>query len=275
MSLLNLSSSVYITSPPNPCVFSDHMYGRKRRYGSGSYKGGHQGRYTKRRRVVGNKSWLRSGGSSGRSLRGGPSQISIPATIGIPGRTFVKLRTCYNSTLTSTSGVFATGVQVKMNSIFDPAGTVGAITATGYTNWANLYQSYIVHSCSVRITLAANTGTAPPMMVCIYPKANSTTTSASMTEARGQPWAKYVQTAPTMGVPAKVGFFVTMAQTAGQSKQTIATDDSFAALIGADPASLLVTSLCIQTLDQATTASIFATYDVIQYVEFFNAKKLN
>lgn len=236
-----------------------------------------QGRSTKRLRagVVGNKSWFHSGGSTRGNIGGRPSQVFVPGTIGVAGRAFVKLRTMYWGSYTSTSGAFTTARIAKINSIFDPTGTLGSIKPSGYTQWAAMYHSYIVHACKVELQLHRGTGDVVASTVVMAPSSGTQTAPTTIYDAAGQPFARHITIPEGSSTEmSKMFVYTSIGQVIGQDKKTIAYDDTFAALVTADPATLCHMNVSMQSIDAATTSVVEFAVFITQWVEFFGPKLL-
>jgi len=239
-------------------------------------KKGRQGGF-KRRRLgpAGNKSWFHSGGSTKGNIGGRPSQVFVPGTVGVAGRAFVKLKTHYWGSFVSTSGAFTTARISKINSIFDPAGTLASIKPSGYTQWAGMYHSYIVHACKVFMKMHRATNDAVGMTICMAPSSGTQTAPTTMYDAIGQPFAKNILIAE--GPSAEVQYlsvYTSIGQVIGQDKKTIAYDDTFAALVTADPATLCHMNVSAQSIDATNTGTIEFQVEITQWVEFFGPKLL-
>lgn len=240
-----------------------------------SSKGSKKGGKRRRPNVVGNKSWFHSGGSTRGNIGGRPSEVFVPGTVGVAGRAFVKLRTHYWGSYTSTSGAFTTARISKINSILDPAGTLGSIRPSGYTQWASMYHSYIVHACKVELQLHRGTGDLVASTVIMAPSSGSQTAPTTIYDAAGQPFARHI-TVPegTSTEMSKMFVYTTIGQVIGQDKKTIAYDDTFAALVSADPATLCHMNVSMQSIDAATTSVVEFGVFITQWVEFFGPKLL-
>lgn len=239
-------------------------------------KKGPQGGF-KRRRLgpVGNKSWFHSGGSTKGNIGGRPSQVFVPGTLGVAGRAFVKLKTHYWGSFTSASGAFTTARIANINSIVDPAGTLASIKPSGYTQWSGMYHSYIVHAAKVLLKMHRASADAVGMTMAMSPCSATQTAPTTIYDAVGQPFAKNVLIAE--GSSAEVAYmsvYVTIGQVVGQDKKTIAYDDTFAALVTNNPATLCCMNVSGQSVDATTTGTVEFQVEITQWVEFFGPKLL-
>lgn len=240
-----------------------------------SSKGGKGGNKRRKTSYLGASSpWFTSGGSSSYGLRGRPSQVRVPGNIGVAGRAFVKLKTTYTASFTSTSGAFTTFRIAKLNSVFDPTGTLTSITAVGSTQWNAQYHSYVVHGFALKLTFPSASSQVSGFMLGAHPCANLQTAPSNFYEAAGQPFAKtMVQGEGTSSTPRSIRWpYMSIGQVIGQPKQTIAYDATFAAQVTADPATLVVMQVWMQALDLASTAFCEGIIEITQYVEYFGPK---
>lgn len=220
----------------------------------------------------GGKSWFLPGGSQRSFTAGRPTQLVLHGNIGIPSRIFVKLRTSWHAQAASTSGAFATAKFCKLNSIIDPTGTLTTIQPVGYPFYFAGWQEYTVHAAKLTIVGQVSAG-AVPQEVVIAPASNTASVPADMNTAKGQPYARQMLPGLTgTAGPYRVSCYVTMGQVLGQSKADIQSDNTFSALVTADPSSLVVMNGSFQSADLSTTTTLTYTFDLIQWVEFFNRK---
>lgn len=244
------------------------MWKRKSR---SSGKGGQGPR--KRARVAGGRYWgTRSGTWRGRqgsflTDQTGPSYSAFTA-----GRSFVKFRSQTTYALSGTNGAFTVAKALKLNSIFDPFGTTGALTATGYTNYlsAGTYQSYQVQSFWLRLTIVNNNATVP-VNFGANPEANSTVAATTFTRLAARRMAKSVVVSGATGGPAVRSIVIkgSMAQVVGDYKDSILIDDTYSALAGTDPATVIVCSVGGQAMDAATSWGVLVKADLIQCCMLF------
>lgn len=242
----------------------------------GSQKGGK----AKRARYQGsgmasNRSWFSRGGSSRGNPVGRPTQVRIPGTVGVAGRTFVKLSTHYWGSITSTAGAFSTFRIAKLNSVTDPTGTLSSIKAIGYTQWAGMYHSYLVHSCKVKLDIHRATNDTVGMSAGMYPSTDLQTAATTAYDAMGQPFAvKTLIAEGTSSQTKSISKWVTIAQVCGVSKEIVGIDSTFASQVGSSPATGCSMNVWAQTIDASTTGTIEFQIQITQWVEFFGPKLL-
>lgn len=212
------------------------------------------------------------GGSrfSGKRAKGRPTQAVVPGPLGGPDRIFVKLRKFGRGTLTSgASGAFAVS-PIYANDCKDPFGTLGAGGPAGFSyycgNADGQYLAYCVHSFKFDLTFTQPSGSTGTV-VALHPCPNSQAAPTSMEAVMGG--ARSVYTLAAAGTQVhKLSLYCTVAEVYGQTKQTVAIDDSFAALYNATPSSEVRVDVC--TADtSATQQSLPFTFVLTQYVEFF------
>jgi len=247
--------------------------GRKRKAsGKGSQVGAKRARLGASR-----KGWYSVGGSTRRFTQGRPSQVRIPGNIGIAQRAFVKLKSHVIGGFTSTSGaVSVTEDMLKLNSCADPLGTLGSITSVGSTQWFAAYQRYRVHAAKVKITFANPTADSGPFHFAMFPHSATQTVPTTMAQMVGQPYSRHGVMNHGGSDPKVLSFYVTMAQVFGQSKEAIAADDTYSALVSASPSQVAVCTAALQTLDGSSniTLALFAV-ELTQWVEFYQPKLLD
>lgn len=257
----------------NKCVLVIAMLKRKF-----PFKGGKGRGHPKRARtgVAGNKSWFSSGGSSKRLAQGRPTQVKVPGNIGLAERAFVKLKTTFQGSFTSTSGAFSTARVLNLNSVLDPLGSLSALASMGSVQWFAMYHRYRVHAFKVVLHFTPPVAGSPPYMVAMHPSSTTQTAPTTMEIANGQPLSVYgVANGGTSSYPLLLSMYTTIARVFGQSKLSIAADDTYSALVTANPGQLAVLNLSFQSLDVATTAtSALFGIELTQWVEFYQPKLL-
>lgn len=206
----------------------------------------------------------------GSRAKGRPTQAVVPGPIGGPDRIFVKLRKFGRGTLSSAAaGAFSVS-PIYPNDCKDPFGSLAAGGPTGFSfyagNSSGQYFGYIVHSFKFEIIFSqpgGTTGTVVALRAC----PNSTPAPTSMEQVMGAHRAVY--TIATAGTEThKLSMYHTVAEVMGVTKQTVAIDDSFAALYNATPSSECRIDVC--AVDTAATQqSLPFTFCLTQYIEFF------
>lgn len=231
-----------------------------------SWKGKSRKSFTKRRKF-GPYGYGPVGGT--RTGRRGTTQSVIRAPITTTDRTFVPITVGYvGSFLTGASGALNT-ISFKLNSAKNPLGALSALQAPGFGNWCgnaspSMYRAYIVHAVRVEFQLTAQ---ANNMFVGIIPRYGGASPPNTIGQAAGL--ARCFTSEVIAYKPMKYKKFWTIGEIYGQSPQTVAIADSFAALYNADPASLV--SLDFLLVDPTTTNTLTCTgsIKITQYCEFF------
>lgn len=217
--------------------------------------------------------------------KGITDQAILYKTIGVPGRICLKLRTTYSGSLTSTLGAYSEGNMAKLNSCFDPAGAQGAIKCGGYYSWFGtgptnedgVYSSYIVTASKIRVWFNAATANTVPVNIGLRFTNNLTAFASSFNGFSGNP--QVVQTC--VGLPAggqgqkMLSQYATTAQTLCDSMASVSYDDTFAALMNADPATLALCQVAIQSTDAASTTTLLYRTELTQWVCLFGRKSLD
>jgi len=216
------------------------------------------------------------GGAYGLSFaRGRPTTYGPTVGVQQAGRLFVKMRSYTSYALTGASGAFSTAKAIKLNSVFDPFGTTSSIKAVGYPQYATLYQSYQVHACRVKLTICNNNASVPVTIV-FGPAPNLTAAPTTISDACGQRFARHVAVAGTNGGPAVVTLasFNRMNQLAGDVPNSLTIDDTYSALTGTDPATLIIGNISGQSLDGSSSWGVLIGVEVIQYCCWFGPNAL-
>jgi len=166
---------------------------------------------------------------------------------------------------------------LKLNSCADPLGTLGSITSVGSTQWFAAYQRYRVHAAKVKITFTnPQAGGSSASHFAMFPHSATQTVPTTMAQMVGQPYSRHGVFGYPGSPPVVLEFYVTMAQVFGQSKQAIAADDTYSALVSASPSQVAVCTAALQALDATTTVTLalFAV-ELTQWVEFYQPKLLD
>lgn len=216
--------------------------------------------------------------------KGITDQAILYKTLGVPGRIALKLRSSYSGVLTSTSGGFNHSDSLAyINSVNDPAGTVGSIKPAGYVNWFGtnsgtgdgVYTSYIVTAARMKLHCFAAAANTVPVNVGIRFKTATALAPASSNEFQGNSLSR----CSTVGLPGAKGevtliLYATVAQVASESMATVAIDDSFASLSDANPASLLHCAVFSQSTDASSTTNVLYRAELTQWVVMFGRKSV-
>lgn len=217
--------------------------------------------------------------------KGITDQAILYKTVGVPGRICLKLRTTYSGSLTSTSGAYAEGNLCKLNSCNDPAGAQGSIKCGGYFSWFGsgpnaedgIYSSYIVTAAKIRVWFNAASANTVPVNVGLRFTSSLTAFASDFNTFSGQPMV--VQNC--VGLPAGghgqkvLGKYATIAQVMSDSMATVAYDDSYAALMNADPASLALCNVAVQSTDASSSTTLLYRTELTQWVCMFGRKTLD
>lgn len=225
--------------------------------------------WSKRRKVASGFSYMPGGGAAwGQRSRGRTTQAIQPA-IFTAGRNFVKLRTRFGLALTSTSGAFATSRSPYFNSIKDPAGAASGVVAAGEPQWKKLYQSYQVQAVSGVITFINNN--TVPMSVGYVAEPYVTVAPTTFPELAGRPFSRTGVISGSTGGPSvvRMPFRYTMAQLVGDYKISVAVDNTYSALMGSDPATLIVGDICAQSTDSSSTGGCLCIVELTQHCMLF------
>lgn len=251
-------------------ISSIGMLKRKSRSSSKGSKGG------KRRKLAGGRYWsLRSGTYRGRQGSFLTDQTGPHYSHFNSGRAFVKFRTNGVYSISSTSGAFSGAKIIKLNSLFDPLGTLGSVKAQGYDQWLGsvnqngLYQSYQVQAYWVKLTVLNNN--IVPFCFATVPEANSTGSATTMSQLIGRRMAKLFD----LGYSTGAGSVKSMvqkgriSQVVGDIPDSVLIDATYSANAGSDPATTVVLFAAGQSTDTTTTGGAFVRIELVQYAMLF------
>lgn len=202
--------------------------------------------------------------------RGKPSQVIIRAPQAGPDRVFVKLtKTVAIDVATGASGAFSNQA-ISCNDCKDPFGSLGAGGPVGFASWcsnsAGRYLAYCVHAFAIDIEATQPAGTTGTAM-CISFQPASGALPTDIVQAAGMPRAKSLLLAAGTQVH-RVHAYHSVAEVYGQTNQTVAMDDTFAALYNATPASEVRCNISLQGTS-TTLNTLPMLIKLTQYVEFF------
>lgn len=207
------------------------------------------------------------GGRRGRGP-GTVQQITYSPQQG-PDRVFVKFtKTIFTQLATGAAGAYA-GSTLKVNSAFDPAGSLGSGPGVGAAAFLGvapaLYGAYIVHSWRIDVQFIASSAFAG---IGFYCRGNSLVAPTSIAQMSGLPRA-IVKLGPTSGYPVHFSMFRTAAQITGQSAETVAIDDTFGASYNADPATEIICDIGVEEPTHTAVAQFTVLIRLTQYTECF------
>jgi len=208
--------------------------------------------------------------SGRRGLRGTTQAIVRQPKISAD-RVFCKLKLVFQESYTTgAAGAFAIVAKVYPNDMLDPTGAYSAIQATGFAGWCGSggasYQSYIVHAAKVTVQ-AVQTQNNYGGMLIMAPRANSSAAPTTPSQMCGQARAKYLTLGAGSGVE-KMSMYFRIGEIMGVNPQTVAIDDTFAALYNASPASLVAFEIAAYSGTGAVNVGdMTVTMDF--WVEFF------
>lgn len=215
------------------------------------------------------------GGHQGRP---GTTQI-IQRPIMSADRAFVTLKKAFvGAAATGAAGAFATS-PISPNDCKDPLVGFGSGSPEGFNSWCSstgLYGSYIVHAFKLEWNFINENLTAASgpfnCVVCWNFRPATTAAAVNMPQAMSQPRAVYATL--NSNNPWKGSRYFTVAEIYGQSPQTVAIADSFAAIYNATPSSQIAADLSIVDPSTGTAQAINGTFVITQYIEFFGRVQL-
>lgn len=181
----------------------------------------------------------------------------------VPDRLFIKLR--YAETFDRTPAGNNDDYVFRGNSIFDPNLTGSGHQPLAHDQWANLYNSYRVRACGIKVQFI-NTG-GPAGIFAIIPSFDVTsfTSINDMAEAPRSKVSMWSSTSSRYGVT--LSHYMTTAEVRGVDPQRVELDDLFAAAMNADPTQVWYWHVCGQANNTPFTYSMLVR--LTYYVELF------
>jgi len=184
------------------------------------------------------------------------------------------------SLATDTFSVYASKIYQPFNSptplsaVATGLGSVAlnSLVPAGFVAMSNIYMSYRVHKCTMRIT-ATPRASADQLLLCIYPQDEDTGAVASAQQALSAPYSKTItctgnnnikQNTMSIGVKNREYF--------GRTKQSYRSENDYAVIEGLNGSPLInmVYHVWYQTYSNAVTTAEIALNVVLTYsIEFF------
>lgn len=197
------------------------------------------------------------------------SRYSFRGTTGLPDKLYVTLKINITALLTSTAGAYSV-ISMKMNSLFDPTGSLGSAQPYLRDQWATMYQAYRVHWVKGYLNFLCATGSEALSRSIVVVPTTKSTAFTSLEEATEQPRSQYRIFQINGNNQCKIKFFHRPCTTIGQSKEQYRNDPNMTALMGADPASLVYTQIGAADPLFATTSGTLVSGQIYYRAELFN-----
>lgn len=188
---------------------------------------------------------------------------------GIPDRLFVPL--VYEEWNTLDTTTQATSESYRLNSPRDPFKPTGGKSAMYFSKWAQLYNSYKVHS--VKIFLNATTtnallgGAQWRFVMCPIIGDLLIANSSDLDNLSVRKYAKSTIIGPYRG-PSGLSAYYNLSKVAGVSKQRYNDDPLWGAPVNSDPVNLLNLVVGGGPVDRATDSTIVVYSKIVYYTEF-------
>lgn len=202
-----------------------------------------------------------------------PLVASHTKGLGQPDSTYVWLRTTNFAawTISATTGVWFT---LKLNSAFDPTGTLAATQPYAFDQWSALYNNYRVHRTKVSVQ-PVTPYTTGGLVILGHPSSN--TTNENFVNSTGDPDAKYMLIPSTSGgdVSRKLQFDIPIRNWSGLTKEEFEGDPVYAAIVSQDPATILYLKLAVLSNGASISTSADVITTIEQYVQFYNRVDLD
>lgn len=171
--------------------------------------------------------------------------------------------------LASSSGVLSPPQVFRGNSPFDPDATGIGNSATGFALYAAQYNYYRCYGSKI-VAKFCSLGTTPFTGVLQIGLAATpqVPTYTDMNAIAGHPYGRTRLFNTVVSLPT-LKMYMSTAKMEGVHKKAVATDDTYAALVNANPAQPWYWSLWAQAADQASNASVVVYVTQTFYVEFY------
>jgi len=178
------------------------------------------------------------------------AQPAMNRQVGVADKQFVRLR--YFEYFDK-SGVTLFDQVFNLNSLFDPDQSGGGHQPLEFSQWAAMYNRYLVRRCRYRVTFCQNSTTSITV-VGVAPQNNSNT-ALSLTQQRAALESPYGKAHMFSLSPNQPGFVITgnidLARLTGVTPTKYASDDVYQAVVGASPSEIM--GLHIFAFDLAAT----------------------
>lgn len=189
----------------------------------------------------------------------------------MPDRLFTKFYTSVTGSYnTGAAGAFV-HYYLRPNSVVHPFGTFSSALPGGISQLLGAsacYQSYIVHSFSLKVRVMSGANTPLVAQFGILPSYARAAAPSSMSAIMQSPRAKWGCT-QYLVAPLKLGGFWRSGQLYGQAPQTVAIADSFSGLYNTDPASENYIHIGYDEQSHTTQMALGIQMVMCQYVELF------
>lgn len=190
-------------------------------------------------------------------------------SIGIPKQMFARLNYSTYENI-SLSPTFSSYYQYNLNGLFDPEVKVGGNQPYYFDQYAALYQKYLVYGCKVHVRLVASSANSniifPSCVIAPFTgNTPSWSTNLNMQNALGAKWRQVV---PGQNGTTVVSYF-NNASLAGVPKKAYTADDTYSALITANPALVNRVEINVQNYDVSATVVVQMHIKLTYYAKFF------
>jgi len=188
----------------------------------------------------------------------------------VPDKILVPLRYYWPTVILNNAGVRNASHQLRINAPFNVDATLGTINASGFTEWATLYQKYRVHS--VEIKAVFNNLDAVPTFCAVQLSTVSYATNA-LTQAFWQnDFTKWRSLGQSTGNDYSKDVLLNHSMKQLVGDPAAETDDDYAALVTGVPNILLYCNFAIDSGAAAITMTIGSAVriEVTMHTYFFN-----
>ena len=190
-------------------------------------------------------------------------------SVGIPKQMFAKLNysTYENISLAPTASSY---YQYNLNSLFDPEVKVGGTQPYYYDQYASLYQKYLVYGCKISVRLTVSSANANILFptVVVAPFTGETPNWNTHMNMRNAIGAKWRQLVPGQSGTTLTSYF-NNASLAGVPKKVYTADDTYSALITANPSLVNRVEINVQNYDVSATVVVQVQIKLTYYAKFF------
>lgn len=189
-----------------------------------------------------------------------------------PDRIMVKLK--YTET-TALTGAALFDYKYRGNSIFDPEEGVGGGQPTGFDQWANFYNQYIVTASAIRVDIV-NTLASGSTSFIVVPTSESTSLATNLDLVQNYPYAKSALLGPLSSSRStrRIKHYISTAKMYGKNPRAIMDDDQFGAITTANPVEQWHWHILAQSIDGTTNITGTLQVEITFYVVFYDRRDL-
>lgn len=212
-----------------------------------------------------------------RYRKGGPT-IGRSRSVIVPDEQFMKLKYNGVATMLISAGSISNYIW-SGNSVYDPDVSGTGHQPMGFDQWSAFYNKYTCFGSKITVeilNISGATAGAQNIQATLMPLASRVATSVpqSVTDINvlyEYPYCQHKE-GNIVGGASRLKFksYMSTAKIDGVSKQKIAIDDNYTALISADPVNEWKWMIAAQTADQSSGVTLKAIVTITYYVKMFD-----